>query len=74
MLQNSRSELNSEITTKKAKRKSIKEYMRILKKQNKVLSEFDPDLWRSVVNKMEVFYDRQVVFHFMDGSKVSWEV
>lgn len=53
---------------------AIKKYVNTLKKQNKVITDFDKDLWMCVIDKVVIYPDRKIIFHFKDGSEVPWKI
>lgn len=53
-----------------AKRDLIGEFMIELSKRKELLTEFDENLWVSIIDKVTVFHDGRVVFTFKDGTKI----
>jgi len=45
-----------------------------LGKQDKLITEFDEGLWYSTLNTMIVKSDKEVAFHFKDGTELPWEL
>lgn len=64
--------LISEIDMKKAKRNLMNAFLITLKKQEKLLTEFDESLWSATLNHMEVTSSTKLVFHFKDGRELPW--
>ncbi len=53
-----------------AKRDLIGGFMLELSRRKELLTEFDDNLWVSIVDKVTVFHDGRVVFTFKDGTKI----
>ena len=53
-----------------AKQKEIYAYMQKLKNSNKIVSEFDEELFQSLVEHITVNTDKTLVFKFKDGSEI----
>ena len=53
-----------------AKQKEIYAYMQKLKNSNKIVSEFDEELFQSLVEYITVNTDKTLVFKFKDGSEI----
>jgi hypothetical protein len=66
--------LISEIDQKKAKRNLMKAFPKTLRKQDKLITEFDEKIWSAVMNYVTVKSDKELVFHFKDGRELKWKV
>lgn len=53
-----------------AKRDLIGGFMIELTKHKELLTEFDENLWVSIIDKATVFHDGKVIFEFKDGTKI----
>ena len=53
-----------------AKRDLIGGFMLELSRRKELLTEFDDNLWVSIVDNVTVFHDGRVVFTFKDGTKI----
>jgi len=53
-----------------AKRDLIGGFMIELSKRKELLTEFDENLWVSIIDKATVFHDGRVIFEFKDGTKI----
>lgn len=71
-LQKRRYELSSEIDMSKAKKNQINAFIKELKKQDKLLAEFDESLWCATLSAMVVKSDKEVIFQFKDGTELPW--
>lgn len=65
------SELNTRIASIKAQREKIAIYLNTLKADNKIIEEFNEDLWYAFVDKVTVYTDNNLKFQFKDGSNMS---
>jgi len=65
-------ELSDEISMCKAKRNQMNAFILVLKKQDKLLIEFDENLWSATLNTMVVKSDHEVIFQFKDGTELPW--
>lgn len=61
--------VREEINAKRAKQDQVTMFLRKLKATN-LITEFDDDLWLSMVDFIEVKTKRDVTFHFKDGSEI----
>ena len=66
--------LISDIDKKKAKRTLMKAFLKTLKKQEKILTEFDESIWSATLNYVEVKSDKELVFNFKDGRELPWRI
>lgn len=58
------------ITGKQPKREKIELFLSELKKQEDVITQFDENLWYSLVDYVTVFNKEDVRFTFKDGTKI----
>lgn len=65
------SELNTKIAAIKAQREKIAIYINALKADNKIIEEFNEDLWYAFVDKVTLYADNQLNLQFKDGSDMS---
>ena len=65
------SELNTRIASIKAQREKIAIYLNTLKADNKIIEEFNEDLWYAFVDKVTIYPDNQLKLQFKDGSDMS---
>lgn len=73
-LQKRRQELNAEIDRRTAKRNQIMAFIKELKNQEQLITEFDESLWCATLNTMVVKSDHEVVFQFKDGTELPWPI
>ena len=64
-----KTETEKQISDKKARLGEIEEYMRLLKKQDGRVEEFNPELWCGLLDYVTVGEDN-MVFTFRDGTEV----
>lgn len=64
------SDLNAKIAAIKAQRERISIFLKALKNENKLITEFDEELWYAFVDKVTVYADNQLKFQFKDGSDI----
>lgn len=73
-LQKEHQELTSKIALCVAKKVQIRGFLQLLKKQKKVLVEFDPLVWQAAVHYMVINKDCTVKFVFRDGTELPWTI
>jgi DNA invertase Pin-like site-specific DNA recombinase len=73
-LQKRRHEVESQITMCRAKSNQMKIFINEIKKQEKLLTEFDESLWCATLNAMVVKSDNKVVLQFKDGRELQWSL
>ena len=64
-------EIETARAERRAKHNNITHFLKVLKKQNALVSEFDEELWYITVDRVEVSRDKQVRVIFRDGAAVS---
>ena len=45
-------------------------FIRTLQDTKETLQFFDDDIWRIFVEKVTVFHDGRMIFHFIDGTEI----
>lgn len=63
-------EVSQTITEKQAHRKKIELFLDGLQKQKKLVTEFDEDLWYSLIEYATVFDKEDIRFNFKDGTEI----
>lgn len=63
-------EISSLIADKKARRDAVQQFMKTLKKQNDLITEFEPKLWCSLVEYMTVYAEDDVRITFKNGMEI----
>ena len=53
-----------------SKRANIKHFLKVLKRQENLIDEFDEELWYITVDRVEVHADKRLSFIFRDGAAV----
>lgn len=66
--------INEERQERKVKRENIYSFMRMLKKSNSLLTEFDEKLWCATVETVTVQTEQELIFKFKDGREMSWKI
>jgi site-specific DNA recombinase len=65
-------EFTAKITRKKAKYIQMMEFLKILKTQDDLMTDFDEKLWCLTVTALVIKSKTEVVFQFKDGSEKPW--
>lgn len=73
-LQIHRKELSSKVAMCEAKRVQIKGFLAELEKQNKLLTEFDENVWQTTLSVMKIWPGGKVKFIFRDGTELPWTI
>ena len=63
-------EVGSAITEKQAKREQIERFLAELERQDGVATEFDENLWYSLIDFATVFNKEDIRFTFKDGTEI----
>ena len=63
-------EIEKARSERRAKRASIKWFLRTLQKQDDLVEEFDEELWYTTVERLEAFQDGRLCVVFRDGGEV----
>lgn len=67
-------EVNKTIEARNTKRLQLQSFIKMLKKQDGLLTEFDEELWYAVVDKLMVCSSTELTFIFKDGTELPWTV
>lgn len=67
-------EASRSVQQRNAKRMELEKFVRLLKKQDGLLTEFDEELWYAVIDRLVVKSAIEVTFIFKDGSEVPWTI
>ena len=62
-------EIKQTIIEKQSKRDEVEDFIQELEKQE-LMTEFDKNVWLSMVDYLTVHHDGKIEFTFLDGSKV----
>ena len=57
-----------------AKRESIGSFIQMLEKSDKLLCEFDEELWNATIDTVTVQFDNKITFAFKDGLELDWNI
>ena len=63
-------EVSQAITEKQAHREKIGMFLEGLQKQEELITEFDEDLWYSLIEYVTVFDKKDIRFTFKDGTEI----
>ena len=63
-------EIETERDDRRRKRANITRFLKILKKQEALVTEFGEELWYITVDRVEASPDKQLTFIFRDGAAV----
>jgi DNA invertase Pin-like site-specific DNA recombinase len=73
-LQRTMQTLLRDIDKKKAKRNLMKAFLKTLKEQKGLLTEFDEKIWSATLNYVTVKNKKELVFNFKDGRELPWSI
>lgn len=73
-LQKEHQELTSKIALCAARKVQIRGFLQLLKKQKRVMVEFDPLVWQAAVHYMVINNDCTVKIVFRDGTELPWTI
>jgi len=57
-----------------AKRESMGAFIGMLKQSDKLLADFDEELWKATIDKVTVHSEKQITFTFKDGLNLDWDI
>ena len=63
-------EVSRTITEKQAHREKVELFLDGLQKQKELVTEFDEDLWYSLIEYVTVFEKEDIHFTFKDGTEI----
>ena len=72
--QNALARLNDKRSERSAKRENIGNFINSLKQRDKLLTDFDEELWNSVVDKVTVHSENRITITFKDGLELDWDI
>ncbi len=67
-------EVDNKSMERNAKRENIEEFIQRLKQNNKLLTEFDEELWNSIIEKVVVHTDNEIDFVFKDVMEIKTNI
>ena len=59
-----------ELSNKLAKKETIDLFINMIKKQETLLTEFDPVMWGSLLECVKVYPSNELIFKFRDGTEI----
>jgi site-specific DNA recombinase len=68
------SAVDGELQEREVKRENIYRFLRTLKKNDTLLTEFDKELWHATVDRVIVTSEREITFRFKDGTELPWKI
>ena len=63
-----------EISKRTIRKGQIEDFLKTIKKNDRLLTEFDETLWCTVIEKVTVFSKENIVFEFKGGTEVKWSL
>jgi len=63
-------ELEEQLQQRKDRADTLRVYLRNIEEAEE-LQEFDPRIWREIVEKATIYHDKRIVFTFQDGKEVA---
>jgi hypothetical protein len=66
------SEVEKMIEGRNAKRLEIERVIKLLKKQENLLTEFDEGLWQAIVHQLKIHSATEFTFILKDGTELPW--
>ena len=63
-------EVSAAIAVKEAKKRQMMNFVKVLKEQDSLLTEFDSKLWSFIVDFMTVGRDKEITVTFKDGTEI----
>lgn len=66
--------INEKRLERSAKRESIGEFIKVLEKSNRILTEFDEEFWNVAIEVVKVNSEKEIIFEFKDGMELSWNI
>lgn len=68
------SEVEKMIEGRNAKRLELERVIKLLKKQDNLLTEFDEGLWQAIVHQLKVHSATEFTFVLKDGTEMPWRI
>lgn len=68
------SEVTKTIDKRNVKQKELERFINILKKQDDILTEFNEELWNSIVHQLVIHSATEFTFIFKDGTELPWKI
>ena len=66
--------INEQKVNQQAKRENIEAFMKTIKENDHLLTEFDEELWCAIVDRLIVHTAQNVTFVFKDGTELPWHI
>ena len=63
-----------EISKRTIRKGQIEDFLKTIKQNDRLLTEFDETLWCTVIEKVTVFSKENIVFEFKGGTEVKWSL
>ena len=67
-------EVEKMIEGRNAKRLELERVIKLLKKQENLLAEFDEGLWQAIVHQLKVYSTTEFTYILKDGTEVPWRI
>lgn len=72
--QRQRKELASKIESKKAQQNQIDIFIKELRQRKTMLTEFDENLWKTIIRSAQIGQEGSIIFSFKDGTTLPWQM
>lgn len=66
--------IDEELSKRSIRKSQIEFFLDELANTKQIVTEFDNGLWNIVVEKVTVYSEKQIVFEFKGGTKVTWSI
>lgn len=73
-VKNGLAKINEKRLERNVKRESIGAFIGMLKQSDRLLTDFDEELWKATLDKVTVHSEKQITFTFKDGLELDWNI
>ena len=64
----------TEIANRNSRKNMIAVFLDELKKQERLITDFDTGLWNAVIESMTIYSKEHIVFKFKGGTEIKWSI
>ena len=64
----------TEIANRNSRKNMIAVFLDELKKQERLITDFDTGLWNAVIETMTIYSKEHIVFKFRGGTEIKWSI
>ena len=68
------SEIDYKRQDRNVKKENIKDFIRMLEKNEALLVEFDEELWNATIENVKVYQEQKLIFIFKDGLELGFNM